>query len=562
MGWRDHTPHGCHRPDVSAATFAHAWKHSQRDVYRAARHDADGVTKVIQRHDLGGPDLDDAGDCDGHGDRADVTFHLIHELLYLLGVCHIAHSGQERAVMHEEVLGLSQFATVSRGDHHPEVPVEKLAGDEETQAPGGPDHQCNWAAVHFITVVLPQVACIARTRSMRLMRALTWQGMEAVQVLDVPDPVIQEPTDAIVEVTSTAICGSDLHLYGVLAPYLTRGDVLGHEFMGVVKEVGSETGPLRVGDRVVVPFNISCGSCWMCSRGLFAQCETTQNLQWDKGASLFGYTSLYGAVPGGQAEYVRVPHADFGPVKVPEDAPDERYLYLSDILPTAWQGVVFADVDDDGTLFVLGAGPVGLMAVSSARYRGVGQVICADLVPERLAAAAARGATVIDLREVDDVRGAVRDLTSGRGADGVLDAVGMEAHGNPVAQTLIAGAARLPKPLAQKAIESAGIDRLAALHCAMECVRRGGTVSISGVYGGAADPMPLMDMFDKGIAIRMGQCHVKRWTDELVGIVEASGDPLGVESLATHRVPLEQAPDMYKTFRAKQDGCIKVVLKP
>ena len=394
------------------------------------------------------------------------------------------------------------------------------------------------------------------------MRALTWQGMEDVQVIDVPDPVIKEPTDAIVKVTSTAICGSDLHLYGVLAPYLTRGDVLGHEFMGVVQEVGAGAGSLRVGDRVVVPFNISCGSCWMCSRRLFAQCETTQNYKWDKGASLFGYTSLYGAVPGGQAEYVRVPHADFGPLKVPEGAPDERYLYLSDILPTAWQGVAFADVGQEGTLLVLGAGPVGLLAVSAARYRGVSQVICVDLVPERLAAAKARGATVIDLREMDNVAAAVRDLTSGRGADGVLDAVGMEAHGNPVAQKLIAGASRLPKKLAQRAIDSAGIDRLAALHLAMECVRRGGTVSVSGVYGGAADPMPLMDMFDKGITIRMGQCHVRRWTAELLDIIEGPGDPLGVETLATHHVPLAEAPEMYRTFQNKQDGCIKVVLKP
>lgn len=399
-------------------------------------------------------------------------------------------------------------------------------------------------------------------RTMWRMRALTWQGRENVQVQDVPDPVIEEPTDAIVEVTSTAICGSDLHLYGVLAPYLTPGDVLGHEFMGVVKEVGSDIRSLRVGDRVVVPFNISCGSCWMCSRGLFAQCETTQNYAQGKGASLFGYTSMYGAVPGGQAEYVRVPHANFGPLAVPEGPPDERYLYLSDILPTAWQGVVFADVPRDGSLLVLGAGPVGLMAVSAARYRGVEQVMCVDLVPERLAAATARGATAIDLGGVENVLDAVLDLTAGRGADGVLDAVGMEAHGNPVAEKLIAGAARLPKALARKAIASAGIDRLAALHLAMECVRRGGTVSVSGVYGGAADPMPLMDMFDKGITIRMGQCHVRRWTDELLGIVQEAGDRLGVETLATHRVPLGQAADMYKTFRDKEDGCIKVVLNP
>lgn len=394
------------------------------------------------------------------------------------------------------------------------------------------------------------------------MKALTWQGLNEVAVTEVPDPRIQEPTDAIVRVTSTAICGSDLHLYGVLAPYLTPGDVLGHEFMGVVEEVGTAVHDLRVGDRVVVPFNISCGHCWMCSRGLFAQCETTQNVEQGKGASLFGYTSLYGAVPGGQAERVRVPHADFGPVKLPEHGSDERFLYLSDILPTAWQGVDYADVPEGGTLLVLGLGPVGQLAVRSARHRGIEHVIGVDLVPDRLAVAADAGAEVIDVRAVDDVATAVRSLTDGRGADGVLEAVGMEAHGNPIAETLIKGASRLPKPLARRMIETAGIDRLDALLTAFDSVRRGGTVSISGVYGGMADPLPMMTMFDKGLTLRMGQCHVKRWTDELLEIASLPDDVLGLESLATHRVPLEQAPEMYRTFRDKQDGCLKVVLTP
>lgn len=394
------------------------------------------------------------------------------------------------------------------------------------------------------------------------MKALTWQGLNKVEVREVPDPRIEHPTDAIVRVTSTAICGSDLHLYGVLAPYLTPGDVLGHEFMGIVEEVGTAVDNLQVGDRVVVPFNISCGHCWMCSRGLFAQCETTQNTEQGKGASLFGYTSLYGAVPGGQAELVRVPHADFGPVKLPEKGADERFLYLSDILPTAWQGVDYADVPEDGSLLVLGLGPVGQLAVRSALHRRVRDVIAVDLVPDRLAAASAVGATVIDLREVDDVAGAVRDLTAGRGADGVLEAVGMEAHGNPVAEVAIKVASRLPKPLAHAAIEKVGIDRLDALDTAFDAVRRGGTVSISGVYGGMADPMPMMTMFDKGLTLRMGQCHVKRWTDELLTIASQTDDLLGLESLATHCVPLEQAPDMYRTFRDKADGCLKVVLHP
>ncbi|WP_270888149.1 zinc-dependent alcohol dehydrogenase [Pedococcus sp. 5OH_020] len=393
------------------------------------------------------------------------------------------------------------------------------------------------------------------------MKALTWQGIEDVKVMEVPDPRVVEPTDAVVRVTSTAICGSDLHLYGVLAPYLTPGDVLGHEFMGIVEEVGTGVENLARGDRVVVPFNISCGDCWMCSRGLFAQCETTQNRDQNKGASLFGYTSLYGAVPGGQAELVRVPHADFGPVKLPQAGEDERYLYLSDILPTAWQAVKWADVPEGGTVAVFGLGPVGQLAVRSAMHLGH-NVIGVDLVPERLAAAQQWGAVAVDAGTVKDVPGTLRELTDGRGPDSTVDAVGMEAHGNPVAEKVIAGAKRLPGPAARLAIEKMGIDRLAALHGAISSVRRGGTVSVSGVYGGAADPMPMMEMFDKGLTIRMGQCHVRQWTDELLELVNGPEDVFGVESLATHHVPLEEAPEMYRLFQAKEDGCLKVVLTP
>ncbi|MBB2986044.1 zinc-dependent alcohol dehydrogenase [Terracoccus luteus] len=394
------------------------------------------------------------------------------------------------------------------------------------------------------------------------MRALTWHGIEDVRITEVPDPVIQEPTDAVVRVTSTAICGSDLHLYKVLAPYLTEGDVLGHEFMGVVEEVGSAVENLAVGDRVVVPFNISCGHCWMCERGLFAQCETTQNVEQGKGASLFGYTSLYGAVPGGQAERVRVPHADFGPVKVPEGMSDERYLYVSDILPTAWQGLKFADVPEGGSLAVLGLGPVGQLAVRAAKLLGIEEVYAVDLVPERLELAREWGAHVVDLSTTKDVPEALRELTDGRGPDSVLEAVGMEAHGNPVSEKVIGLASRMPGPVARAAIESFGIDRVSALHTAFAAVRRGGTVSISGVYGGMADPMPMMDMFDKGLTLRMGQCHVRRWTDEITAVLDQSEDVLGVEGLATHHVPLEQAPEMYRTFQRKEDGCLKVVLTP
>lgn len=394
------------------------------------------------------------------------------------------------------------------------------------------------------------------------MKALTWQGMRDVRVEEVPDPVLQRSTDAIVRVTSTAICGSDLHLYNVLAPYLTQGDILGHEFMGIVEEVGDDVANLSPGDRVVVPFNISCGHCWMCERGLFAQCETTQNRDQGKGASLFGYTSLYGAVPGGQAEFVRVPHADFGPIKIESEAPDERFLYLSDILPTAWQGVEYANVPEGGTLLVLGLGPVGLMAIRSARQMGIEQIIGVDLEPARITEAARLGATALDLKVTDDVASAVKDLTDGRGADGVLDAVGMEAHGNPVSEKVIGLASRLPGPVARAAIENAGIDRLAALHLAVECARRGGTVSVSGVYGGSASPMPLMDIFDKALTFRHGQCNVKAWTDDLLELALDDTDPLELEALATHHGSLDDAPDMYDLFGAKRDDCIKVVLKP
>jgi threonine dehydrogenase-like Zn-dependent dehydrogenase len=394
------------------------------------------------------------------------------------------------------------------------------------------------------------------------MRAVTWHGIEDVRVTEVPDPSIVHTTDAIVRVTSTAICGSDLHLYTVLAPFLSPGDVLGHEFMGVVEEVGEDVTTLEPGDRVVVPFTISCGRCWMCQRQLFAQCETTQNVAQGKGASLFGYTSLYGSVPGGQAQYVRVPFADVGPIKLPSGMPDERFLYLSDILPTAWQALEYADVSGADTLAVLGLGPVGQLAVRAALRRGVGRVIGVDLVPDRIERARRAGAEVVDLTTVDDVPRTLRDLTEGRGPDAVIDAVGMEAHGSPLAEKAIGVTSHLPGPLARTAVETSGIDRLAALHTAIDAVRRGGTVSISGVYGGVADPMPMMDLFDKGLTIRMGQCHVRRWTEDLLDVVLLDDDVLGVEDLATHRASLEAAPDLYRMFQEKQDGCLKVVLTP
>ncbi|MEV1073108.1 zinc-dependent alcohol dehydrogenase [Micromonospora parva] len=394
------------------------------------------------------------------------------------------------------------------------------------------------------------------------MRALTWQGKRDVRVEEVPDPRIEEPTDAIVKITSTAVCGSDLHLYEVLGPYLKPGDILGHEPMGIVEEVGPEVTGLKPGDRVVVPFNIACGSCWMCSRQLYAQCETTQVTSEGKGAALFGYTSLYGSVPGGQAEYLRVPQAHFGPIKIPQTGADERYLYLSDILPTAWQAVKYADTPPGGTLAVFGLGPVGQFCARIGRHLGAGRVIGLDLVPERLELARRHGIEVLDVNELSDVPGALIDLVDGRGPDAVIDAVGMEAHGSPMGKLAQTAAGLLPDKVAQTMTDRAGVDRLSVLHAAVKAVRRGGTVSISGVYGGEADPMPLMEMFDRGVQLRMGQCHVRRWTDEILPLLAGDDDPLGVEDLRTHRVPLARAPQAYEMFQKKEDGCIKVVLAP
>ncbi|MBQ1047977.1 glutathione-dependent formaldehyde dehydrogenase [Micromonospora sp. C51] len=393
------------------------------------------------------------------------------------------------------------------------------------------------------------------------MRALTWQGKRDVRVEDVPDPRIEEPTDAIVRITSTAICGSDLHLYEVLGPYLKPGDILGHEPMGIVEEVGPGVTRLKPGDRVVVPFNISCGSCWMCQRQLYAQCETTQVTAEGKGAALFGYTSLYGAVPGGQAQFLRVPYAEFGPITVPAEGPDERWLYLSDILPTAWQAVKYADTPRGGTLAVFGLGPVGQFCARIGRHLGADRVIGLDLVPERLEMARRHGVEVLDISQLDDVPGTLIDLVDGRGPDAVIDAVGMESHGAPLGKLGQAAAGLLPDKLAQPMIDKVGIDRLVALKAALKAVRRGGTVSISGVYGGEVDPLPLMEMFDRGIQVRMGQCHVRRWTDEIIPLL-TDEDPLGVTDLRTHRLPLEQAPQAYEMFQKKQDGCVKVVLAP
>jgi threonine dehydrogenase-like Zn-dependent dehydrogenase len=279
------------------------------------------------------------------------------------------------------------------------------------------------------------------------------------------------------------------------------------------------------------------------------------------GAALLGYTKLYGQVPGGQAEYLRVPQAHYGPVKVPEGPPDDRFVYLSDVLPTSWQAVEYADVVDGGTLAVFGLGPIGDMCCRVALHRGARKVIGIDLVPERLARAKERGVETLDWNEHKDIAAAVRELTDGRGPDGVIDAVGMEAHGAPLGKFAQQAAGLLPDAIATKLIEKAGVDRLSVLHAAIETVRRGGTISLSGVYGGMLDPLPLLTMFDKQINLRMGQANVKRWIDDIMPLLE-NEDVLGVEGFATHRLPLDEAPQAYETFQKKQDGAIKILLQP
>ncbi|MET8896134.1 zinc-dependent alcohol dehydrogenase [Streptomyces albogriseolus] len=396
------------------------------------------------------------------------------------------------------------------------------------------------------------------------MKALTWQGKRDVRVETVPDPRIEEPTDAIIRITSAGLCGSDLHLYEVLTPFMTPGDILGHEPMGIVEEVGAAVPDLQAGDRVVVPFQIACGNCWMCLTGLPTQCETTQVTAEGMGAALFGYTRLYGAVPGAQAEYLRVPQAQFGPIKVPEGPADDRFVYLSDVLPTAWQAVAYAEVPEGGSVAVLGLGPIGDMACRIAQVKGAGRVFGVDLVPERLQRAKARGVETFDLRSFDDEKElveAIRDQTDGRGPDAVIDAVGTEAHGSAAARMVQNASALLPRKISGPMAERFSVDRLAALYTAIDLVRRGGTISLSGVYGGMADPMPMLTLFDKQVQMRMGQANVRRWSDEIIPYL-TDEDPLGVDDFATHRVPLDQAPEAYDMFQKKRDGAVKVLIKP
>jgi threonine dehydrogenase-like Zn-dependent dehydrogenase len=393
------------------------------------------------------------------------------------------------------------------------------------------------------------------------MKAVTWHGRRDVRVDTVPDPAISQPTDAIVRITSSGICGSDLHLYEVLAPFMNSGDVLGHEPMGVVEEVGSEVSSVSAGDRVVIPFQISCGHCYMCDQQLYTQCETTQVREHGMGAALFGYTKLYGEVPGGQAELLRVPYADNTTIKVPDGPADERFLFLSDVLPTAWQAVEYAAIPDGGSVTVLGLGPIGEMSARIALHRGH-RVIGVDLVADRLERARVRGVETLDLREhEDDLAETIRGLTDGRGTDSVIDAVGMEAHGSPGAKLAQQMTGLLPDAVAGTLMQKAGMDRMHAFYLAIDIVRRGGTISLIGVYGGMADPLPMLTLFDKQIQLRMGQANVRAWTDQIMPLL-MDGDPLGVDDFATHRVPLEQAPHAYDIFQKKEEGAIKILLRP
>jgi threonine dehydrogenase-like Zn-dependent dehydrogenase len=327
---------------------------------------------------------------------------------------------------------------------------------------------------------------------------------------------------------------------------MKEGDIVGHEPMGVVEEVGPDVTHVAPGDRVVVPFNVSCGHCPTCARGYHSQCETTQNRSVRKGASLFGYTHLYGGVPGGQAEYLRVPQAHFGPIKVPEGPPDERFLFLSDVLPTAWQAVQYADLEPGGTTAVFGLGPIGQMCARIARHLGQERDVGVDPVPERRAMAERHGVETLDPAAVDDVTDAMFDLTSG-GAESVIDAVGTEGAGSTTDSVLQAVKVQP--------------DKLNALRNALGSVRRGGTLSVTGVYFGHYPAYPLGDVFDKQITVRVGQANVRRWVDDILPLL-TDEDPLGTGDLVTHRLPLDDAPHGYELFQQKLDGCVKVVLRP
>jgi threonine dehydrogenase-like Zn-dependent dehydrogenase len=389
------------------------------------------------------------------------------------------------------------------------------------------------------------------------MRALRWHGKHDIRCDTVPDPQIEHPRDAVVKVSACAICGSDLHLFDGFMPGMKHGDIMGHEFMGEVVEVGKENKKLKVGDRVVVPFTIFCGECDQCRRGNFSVCERSNRnkhiaakMFGHTTAGLFGYSHITGGYPGGQAEFVRVPFADTTHIKIPDGLSDEQVLFLGDIFPTGWQAAVQCDIEPTDTVAIWGAGPVGQMAVRSAILLGARQVICIDRVHERLSMAQAGGAITINFDE-ESVIERLMELTGGKGPEKCIDAVGMESHGMRSIDSMYDRV---------KQTVMAETDRPHVLREMIYVCRPAGTLSIPGVYGGLSDKIPFGASMNKGLTWRMGQTHVNRWTDDLLRrIAEGQIDPSFV---ITHTVSLEQGPEMYKTFRDKQDGCIKVVLKP
>jgi len=389
------------------------------------------------------------------------------------------------------------------------------------------------------------------------MRALTWQGRQDVRIEEVPRPEVVNPTDAVIEVTATAICGSDLHLYHGRVPSMREGDVLGHEPMGRVVEVGSEVETLAEGDRVVVPFTISCGACWFCDHDLYSLCDNTnpnaelaREVMGHSPAGIFGYSHMMGGYAGGQAEYMRVPHADVGPIKIESDLTDEQVLFLSDIFPTGHMAAENADIDEYDTVAVWGCGPVGQFAIQSADLLGADRVVAIDRVPERLAMAREHGDAVTIDYEDEDVYDRLMGLTGGRGPDSCIDAVGTDAHGTGVVATSDRVKQRLK-------LED---DRPTVLREAIRCCRKGGTLSVPGVYVGRADNFPMGPLMNKAITVETGQTHVQRYLGPLLDQIESGNiDPSFV---VTHDEPLEKGPELYETFNDKEDDCIKVVLRP
>jgi threonine dehydrogenase-like Zn-dependent dehydrogenase len=388
------------------------------------------------------------------------------------------------------------------------------------------------------------------------MKAVCWERTNVVRVEDVPDPTILNPRDAIVRVTSSAICGSDLHLLDGFIPTMRAGDILGHEFMGEVVEVGRGVGNLAKGDRVIVPFPIACGRCFFCTHDLWSCCDNSnpnasiaEKLYGFSAAGLFGYSHMMGGYAGGQAQYVRVPYADVGPFKVPSDLTDEQVLFMTDIFPTGYMAAENCEIEDGETIAVWGCGPVGQFAIRSAFLLGAGRVIAIDTVPERLRMAADAGAETLDSME-DDIFYRLKDMTGGLGPDACIDAVGMEAHGANLDYWYDKA----------KTMAFMATDRASTLRQAINCCRKGGIVSIPGVYGGFIDKVPMGAAFNKGLTLKMGQTHVHRYLPRLLQHIE-SGD-IDPSFVITHTVPIDMAPEMYKTFRDKKDGCVKVVLKP